>query len=120
MRKGGKNDILQMQKNMQKKPTNHIYKERVLIFFMPRPRIYLDRKTYRREYNARLDVKAKNKIHNQKWKSKPEVQLRLRKYIREYMRTYWDTRPEKYALQKLKIAQLNRERNLRKKTSSES
>jgi len=81
---------------------------------MPRPKKYPDVQTYRKEYNARPEVKERNKIHNLKWKSKPEVQKRLRKYNREYMKNYWVKNPEKYRVQKLKIAQLNRDRIERK------
>lgn len=78
---------------------------------MSRPKIYPDMQTYRKEYNKKPEVKERNKYHNLKWKSKPEVQLKLRKYNREYMRNYWATHPEKYKLQKIRIAELNRERN---------
>ena len=83
---------------------------------MSRPKIYPDTETYRKEYNARPEVKERNRIHNLKWKSKPEVQAKLRKYNREYMKSYWVTHPEKYKLQKKKIAELNRVRiQLRRK-----
>jgi hypothetical protein len=77
---------------------------------MARPKIYPDIETYRKEYNSRPEVKERNKIHNIKWKSKPEVRAKLRQYSREYMKNYWTTHPEKYKRQKLKIAELNRVR----------
>jgi hypothetical protein len=78
---------------------------------MARPKRYPDTETYRKEYNSRPEVKERNKIHNIKWRHKPDVQEKLKKYNREYMKNYWKANPEKYKLQKLKIAQLNRERN---------
>lgn len=82
---------------------------------MSRPKIYPDMETYRKDYNSRPEVKERNKIHNLKWKSKPEVQEKLRAYNREYMKSYWITHPEKYKKQKLRIAELNRERLQQKK-----
>jgi len=82
---------------------------------MSRPKIYPDIKTYRKEYNTRPEVKERNKIHNLKWKSKPEVRARLRIYNREYMKDYWVKNPERYKMQKLRIAQLNRDRIQRRK-----
>jgi hypothetical protein len=77
---------------------------------MARPKIYPDIETYRKEYNSRPEVKERNRIHNIKWKSKPEVRARLREYSREYMKSYWVTHPEKYKQQKKRIAELNRAR----------
>ena len=77
---------------------------------MARPKVYPDVETYRKEYNSRPEVKERNRIHNMKWKSKPEVQVRIREYNREYMKYYWASHPEKYKKQKLRIAELNRER----------
>lgn len=82
---------------------------------MARPKVYPDVETYRKEYNSRPKVKERNKIHNIKWKSKPEVRQRLREYQREYMKSYWLTHPEKYKKQKVRIAELNRTRIDRKK-----
>ena len=77
---------------------------------MSRPKKYPDVESYRREYNARPEVKERNKIHTMNWKNKPEVKERLRKYNREYMKDYWINHPEKYRVQKLRIADLNRAR----------
>lgn len=85
---------------------------------MSRPKRYPNIESYRKDYNARPEVKERNKIHNLKWKSKPEIRERIRVYNREYMRTYWLTRPEKYKLQKLKIAKLNRARIEQKKAQN--
>jgi hypothetical protein len=85
---------------------------------MPRPKIYPDMETYRKEYNSRPEVKERNKIHNLKWKSKPDVRAKLRVYNREYMRSYWVNNPDKYKEQKIRIAALNRTRILEKKLQS--
>jgi hypothetical protein len=71
---------------------------------MARPKRYINFQAYRKEYNARPEVKARNKLHNLKWKSKPEVRAKLRVYYREYMKKYWKDNPEKYHTQKKKIA----------------
>lgn len=85
---------------------------------MPRPKRYPDFETYRKEYYNKLpETKEKNKIYNQKWKSKPEVRARLRKYNREYMKKYWVANPVRYKLQKLRIAELNRARNERNRSA---
>jgi len=86
---------------------------------MARPKRYVSYQAYRREYNSRPDVKEKNRLHNLKWKSKPEVQERLRQYYKTYMKKYWVLNPDKYALQKKKIAYLNKLRFLREKMRQE-
>jgi hypothetical protein len=75
---------------------------------MTRPRIYPDEHAYRKEYNSRPEVKERQKIHVQKYKNKPEIKQKLREYNREYMKNYWIVNPDKYQIQKQKIAQSNR------------
>jgi hypothetical protein len=87
---------------------------------MARPKRYINYQAYRREYNARPDVKERNRLHNLKWKSKPEVRERLRIYYKNYMRKYWVDNPDKYSIQKKKIANLNRKRILRERLKRES
>lgn len=58
---------------------------------------------WRKGYNQRPEVKARQKQHTKKYISKPDVRERLREYNKNYMKTYWKTYPEKYLLHKSRI-----------------
>lgn len=68
-------------------------------------------KAWRKEYNQRPEVKARQKEHLKVYVSKPEIKEKLRNYQREYMREYWKKNPEQYKQHKMRISQLNHLKN---------
>lgn len=70
---------------------------------------------WRREYNKRPEVKARQKEHIKKYASKPEVKEKIRVYIKDYMRDYWKKNPEKYIEQKMRVAESNKLRRQRQR-----
>lgn len=70
---------------------------------------------WRKKYNQRPEVKARQKLHIKKYASKPGIKEKVRVYIKDYMRNYWKTHPEKYMEHKKTSAKNNKMRRERRK-----
>lgn len=65
-------------------------------------------RSWRKEYNQRPEVKARQRLHVKKYMNKKEVRDRVREYQRDYMKNYWSEHPDKYVEHKERARKLSR------------